>query len=502
MINIGNYVLSLPLILLALFALGTVVMDQLFPPEWKWLNSVTAFVGICFAIGGVGKIQATQAHLATTGIRLQVGFQHAMVVDDFSLFFYYILLVAGALAVLLTVRREIPWTGPPAKFYSALSILLFGLLLMVSGFHLGLIFAGVVISDVGAYAMSRSVAGSLKAQAKFLRWRVISSGTLGLGFLLLRVSTKSAGLHEIRQALAGLDLSGLGSEHRLLGFGVAVTVAGIILRLVAFPFLGSSRNGDAGQTIAEKCANGFFSTAFPAAAWAMALHILLWGLYPLRMEYSRWLMWAAVAAVIVGTLAILAQSTLSRLVAFYSVAAGGFMLLSLSAVASSPLLDASVTNGLKSILVYLPAILLMNLGALAVAAQADGTGQNNEIADLAGLFRRRPLQAFALAIFFLSMAGVPALAGFFGKYYGYLGLTAGGHKKLAGFGIVCALIGLVGAIRVFRIMALKAYATASEGRDTFPGAWLLMLLCAIVTIIAGVNSQILARMADWAIHAG
>jgi NADH:ubiquinone oxidoreductase subunit 2 (subunit N) len=157
MVNVTNYVLSLPLILLAIFAVGTLVMDRMFPPEWKWLNAITALIGIAFSAGGVAKIQYTQAELERSGIQLQVGFQHALVVDSFAIFFYYLLLAGGALAVLIAIRRSPPELAPRGTLYVALLCAMIGLMCMVSGFNLGLIFGGVAVSEAAGSAMVRSL---------------------------------------------------------------------------------------------------------------------------------------------------------------------------------------------------------------------------------------------------------------------------------------------------------------------------------------------------------
>jgi len=508
MVNVANYVLSLPLILLALFAVGSLVMDRMFPPEWKWMNGITALVGVAFAAGGVAKVQVTQTQLELSRVHLQVAFGHAMVVDDFAIFFYYLLLGAGLLALLIAIRRAPAEQAPRGAFYAALLACIVGLMCMVSGFHLGLIFAGVAVSEAAGYALVRIQSCEEPARSaarRYLRWKVFSSAVLGLGFLLLRIHTGSAGLHEIRQATAGLISGQMNNGHYTLAAAFTLTVVGLILKIAAVPFHqwnqippDADGQGSASQS-AQSCVTGFLSTAFPVAAWAMALHVFLWGLYPLRLNYTPWLIWAAVLLLIVGTLAILMQSDLRRFVAYAALPAAGVMLLALAVVASSDLFNAAVAGGLKAIQAYLLAIVFMNLGMLALIPLLREKGIGTELTELGGLFRRVPLQASLLVVFVISIVGLPPLAGFYGKYLAYLSLTGSDHRKLAVFGLVCIALGAVWLVRILKAMLSRGAAAPKRGPG-FYGAWTAALLCAAFVVVMGVHPQFLIRLASWSLH--
>src|ERR1700691_2160872 len=97
-----DYLLSLPIILLSLFALGILLIDLMVPPEWKWTNAVTAVVGVLFSAAAVVKIQLAQAALAPSGHKLEWGFMHAMVVDHFSIYFFYLFLAGAGISIVLS----------------------------------------------------------------------------------------------------------------------------------------------------------------------------------------------------------------------------------------------------------------------------------------------------------------------------------------------------------------------------------------------------------------
>jgi NADH-quinone oxidoreductase subunit N len=345
-----------------------------------------------------------------------------------------------------------------------------------------------------------------------LLWKIFSSTVLGLGFLLLRIDAGSAGLHEIRQALNGLASGQFGGGHRALAGAFALTVAGLILKIGAIPFHqwnyaqeNQNETNSAGPGIqsgaAQNCVTGFLSVAFPLVAWAMSLHVFLWGFYPLRLSYAPWLIWTAIALLTVGTLAIVMQTDLRRFVAYSSMPAAGFMLLALAAVASGDPFSSVVSNALKAILVYLPAIVFMNLGALAVVTLLRQQGIGGEITDLRGMFKRLPLQASLLLIFLLSIVGIPPLAGFYGKYFAFLSVRASGHRVLAGFGIVFAAVGVLCVVRIAKAMFVGTSADLTPV-PVGSGAWVATVLCAIVTVVAGVHPQFLIQLASWAMHIG
>jgi NADH-quinone oxidoreductase subunit N len=505
MANLADYVLSLPALMLMLFAVGCVVMGRMYPAEWRWLNAATALVGVLFAMGATVKVQLTQAHLEHSGIRLQVGFQHAMVVDELAVYFYYLILTGALLAVLISLRRTPAEGAPSGGFYGVLLCGVVGLMAMVSGFHLGFMFAGVVISEGGGCVMVRVLAKedpSRSAWRRFLAWRIFSVAILGAGFFLLARSAGAAGLHEIRQAAARLMSHELFAP-REFRIGLALTAAGIILRLAALPFHQWNQAGRDGQPAnvgVQNCVTGVLSTVYPAAAWAMALHFFLWGMYPLRDIYAPWLVWAAIALLAGGTLAILLQSDLRRLVAYAALPAAGYMLAALAALAQGDPFSTALTSGLRAILVYLPALILMNLAALAAVAIQRQQGIGGEIGDLRGLGFRAPLQAELLLISFLSIIGIPPLAGFYGKYYAYMSVVGAGHHRLAMFGVACAGLGVWCIIRIAKKLFARVAYEQSRPAMEGSGAWVALILAAGATIVTGVHPQFLIRFANWAAH--
>src|SRR5438132_5759728 len=172
------------------------------------------------------------------------------------------------------------------------------------------------------------------------------------------------------------------------------------------------------------------SVAVKAAAWAMLLRIFLWGLYPLRSVYVPLVVFISIATMTAGNLAALTQNNLKRLLAYSSIAHVGYMLLGAVAYGSATE-TAAMDDGMRGILIYLLVYTFMNLGAFAVITslrRRDVIG--DEIDDIAGLFFKAPTEAILMLLFLLSLAGIPPLAGFYGKYFIFLSLLESGHYWL------------------------------------------------------------------------
>src|SRR5690348_11004785 len=129
--------MSLPIILLTLFALGILLIDLMIPTEWKWTNAVTAFAGLLFSAAGVMKIQQALAQAQLSG---QQAFMGSMVVDRFAIYFWYLFLAGAALSILISVRYLEIEKEHHGEFYALLLFSVVGMMVMASGFDVVLIF--------------------------------------------------------------------------------------------------------------------------------------------------------------------------------------------------------------------------------------------------------------------------------------------------------------------------------------------------------------------------
>src|SRR5208337_3302431 len=199
-----DYVLSLPILLLTLFALGILLIDLMIPPEGKWTNAGIALIGLLFAAAGVAKIQLLQNQLEQSGRRMEWAFIHSMKVDHFAIYFDYLFLAGAALAILMSVRYLEIEHEHHGEFYALILFSVVGMMCMASGYDIVLIFIGLELMAISTYVLVgflRTDRRSNEAALKYLLLGAFSSGIFAYGLSLLYGLSGSTDLSSIRQAL-------------------------------------------------------------------------------------------------------------------------------------------------------------------------------------------------------------------------------------------------------------------------------------------------------------
>jgi NADH-quinone oxidoreductase subunit N len=491
-----DYLMALPIILLTLFALGILLLDLMLPAEWKRINSVTALVGILFSAGGVVKIQLA---LNAAGVPGESAFLNSLVVDRFTIYFWYLFLAGAFISILISIRYLEIEHENHGEFYSLLLFSVVGMMCMAAGFDVVLIFIGLELMAISTYVLVgflRTDRRSNEAALKYLLLGAFSSGIFAYGLSLFYGLTGSTSLLGIRSGLVRLAAAHPNHIEPIAIVALLTTSTGLFFKIAAIPFhqwLPDAYEG------APTSVTGFMSVAVKAAAWAMLLRIFIWALYPLRTVYVPLLIVVAVLTMTGANLAALTQSNLKRLLAYSSIAHVGYMLLGLVALASVAYPAPAFFDGLKGILLYLLVYTFMNLGAFGVVAslrQRNVIG--DEMDDIAGLYFRAPTEAVLMLIFLLSLAGIPPLAGFYGKYFIFLSLIESGHYVLASLGVLYAVFGLYYYMRIANQMFMR------EALDKTPlpissGMRVALGVTAFATVYIGVFPEQFIRLVNWSL---
>jgi NADH-quinone oxidoreductase subunit N len=249
---------------------------------------------------------------------------------------------------------------------------------------------------------------------------------------------------------------------------------------------------------------GFMATGVKAAAFAALVRLFLaaWGggeTVPIWSLSYGILYVLAVLTMSVGNLVALAQQNLKRLLAYSSIAHAGYLLVGVTAIISSPD-GVSAFNAAEAVMFYLLAYLFMNLGAFAVIV-AMGRDQRggDYLPDYAGLSRSRPDLAALLALFLLSMTGVPPLAGFLGKFYLF---QAAVHNRLYNLVVIAVLNSVVSAYYYLRVIVIMYMQPEPEPKPAVrvergPTLALVCLVAAVMTVILGLfPTRFLAIVVD------
>jgi NADH-quinone oxidoreductase subunit N len=331
---------------------------------------------------------------------------------------------------------------------------------------------------------------SNEASLKYLLLGAFSSGIFAYGLSLLYGLSGSTNLDVIAKRL-GTELA-REPHSPVVILALLTTSVGLFFKIAAVPFHQWAPDAYEG---APTSITGFMSVAGKASAWALLLRIYLWALPPVRPLYIPLLVFVAIATMTGGNLGALTQTNLKRLFAYSSIAHVGYMLLGL--IAGDAYTPSS--TGIKGILFYLMVYTFMNLGAFAVLTSLRRREIiGDEIDDIAGLYFKAPAEALLMLIFLLSLAGIPPLAGFYGKYFIFLSLIETGHYGLASIAVLYVAVAMYYYLRVANAMLMRP-AVDVEPVHISPGMGAALAVTAAGTIGIGLFPEIFIRLTTWGI---
>ena len=488
-----DYLLSLPMLLLTLFALGILMLDLLLPKQWKQVNAYVALAGLAFSAAAVGKLHWAYHTAQQRGLGFRdTGFMRTLLVDPFALYFFYLFLAGAAIAVLMSIRYLEVEQENHGEFYALMLFSVVGMMCMAAGFDIVLLFIGLELMAISTYVLVgflRRDKRSNEAALKYLLLGAFSSGIFAYGLSLFYGLTGSTNLQEIAQGLQRIIATR--PADPIVIFALLATTTGLLFKIAAVPFHQWAPDAYEG---APTSVTGFMSVAVKAAGWAMLLRIFLFGLYPLRSMYVPLLIFVAIATMTVGNLAAITETNLKRLLAYSSIAHVGYMLLGL--VASD---GQTNSTGIMAIMLYLLVYTFMNLGAFAVITSLRRRNIiGDEIDDIAGLYFKAPTEAILMLVFLLSLAGIPPLAGFWGKYFIFLSLIQTGHYTLASIAVLYAVIGLYYYMRIANAMLMRQPVEAEPVRLR-PAMRLALTITAIGTVAIGLFPNFVINAVNWSL---
>jgi len=473
-----------PAMLLALFGCGILLTDLLHDARHKYLNAITALLGLGFT--GVQLYLMQRAMSAAGYFDPGVtggpsGFNGAIVVDAFALYFSLIFLIAAAITILFSVRYLEIEKEQHGEYYALILFSLVGMYFLATGMDLITLFIGLETMALSVYVLAgflRSDRRSNEAAMKYLVLGAFSSGILAFGFSLLYGLSGSTNIQVIAEALrrrGGVDV--------LVLMALITTATGLLFKVAAVPFHQWAPDVYEG---APTSITGFMSTAPKAAAFAFLIRMFMVGLGPLRPTWEGLLAAVAVMTMTLGNLAAISQNNTKRLFAYSSISHVGYMLLGLV---------AGNEAGMKGILIYLLVYTFMNLGVFTVLVSLRRKEIiGDEIEDLSGLFFKNPVPAVMMLIFLLSLAGIPPTAGFLGKYFIFLSLIETGHYYLAVFAVLYVAVALYYYFRMVVMMFMRE-AADTERVSISPGVGVALAVTLAMTLIIGIYPDPFIRLA-------
>lgn len=346
---------------------------------------------------------------------------------------------------------------------------LLGMFVMISGHNFLVIYLGLELLTLSSYALvalRRDDVQATEAAMKYFVLGALASGFLLYGLSMVYGATGSLSLPEVMQAIAGGEATLKGSQQVLV-LGLVFVVAGLAFKLGVVPFHMWVPDVYHGAPTAVTLVIG---GAPKLAAFAIVIRLLVEGLQPLAFDWQQMLGVLAVASLLVGNLAAIAQTNLKRMLAFSTIAQMGFMLLGLLAgVVEGD--SSNMANAYGSTMFYVVTYVLTTLGTFGVILLLSRSGfESEEISDLAGLNQRSPLYAGVMAVCMFSLAGIPPLVGFYAKLSVLQALLASGGAFYVGLAVFAVVMSLVGAFYYLRLVKVMYFDEPTQTADIVAGA--------------------------------
>jgi NADH-quinone oxidoreductase subunit N len=424
-----NYAAILPEIIIGLGAIA-LMMVSAFVRQAATITHVAAIallVAACFALVGA----PSEAGPAFFGM---------WAADGFAAFGKVIIYLSAAVAIVMA-HGWFERTHEHAAEYAVLILLsALGASVMVSSTDLMMLYVGLELQSLSAYVLAsyrRHDERSAEAGLKYFVLGGLASGILLYGISLLYGFAGTTYFDGIAAAFAGPGGTSLG-----LLFGLVFTLAGLAFKIAAVPFHMWTPDVYEG---APTPVTAFFAAGQKAAAILLATRVCLEAMGPVTDQWRQIVIFAAVASIVLGAVAAYGQINIKRLLAYSSINNVGFALVGLAAGGRA---------GATAVLVYTAVYVVMTLGAfLCILRMRDADGRPVEsLASLSGLSQTRPLLALAIAMFMLSLAGIPPLFGFWPKLMVFQAAVEAGLLWLAIAAAVLTVVGAYYYIKVLKIM--------------------------------------------------
>ena len=472
--NIKSLLYFSPEILLVIFAVAVVLLDLVVKDRESVAVAYLSLVGcLCtfaavlfthFSFGDEGPVS-----LFLGMIRL----------DVFSSFFKVLLLLATAATILFSLRSEELDARLKGEYYALLLAITFGMFLMASSTNLLMIFISLETVSLTSYILAGFLTHnprSSEAAFKYITYGAVASGTMLFGLSLLFGMTGTGDLAQIGGRLTELLASG---EVAPLAVLIAITfvLAGVGYKIAAVPFHMWSPDVYEGAPIPI---TAFLSVASKSAGFALFIRFFYAGFGNTElMQAVDWPFMLAIVSALtmtVGNLAALPQQNVKRLLAYSSIAHGGYLLM------GGVLLTS---QGVGAILFYLVVYLFMNLGAFYVVVLIANEVGSEMVDGYRGLSARAPLVAWAMVIFLVSLAGIPPFAGFFGKWLLFTAVLEQGYYWLALVGLLNSVVSLYYYARIVKAMFFEDAGEETESVPFSTGTFALLSVFVIPTIFIG-----------------
>ncbi len=457
-----DFSIVLPEVIVAIYAMAALLFSV-------YAGKDTLTGAITWATAGLFVALALWIGVAGQGVHVAFG---GMFVDDAFARFSKVVILLSAAGVLVMAQDYMARRDLGRFEYPILvALAVIGMMVMVSSGDLMSLYMGLELQSLALYVVAALRRDSIKSTEAGLKYFVL--GALSSGLLLYGAS--------LTYGFAGTTLfSGIlstlqGDVPLGLLFGLVFVLAGMAFKVSAAPFHMWTPDVYEG---APTPVTAFFATAPKVAGMALIARVVYDAFGAIPTEWTQVLAALAVLSMFLGAVAAIGQRDIKRLMAYSSIAHMGYALVGLA---------AGTAQGVQAMLIYMAIYVTMNLGTFAFILSMERDGKPvTDIHSLNLFSKREPLKALAMLILLFSLAGVPPMLGFFGKFYVLRAAVDAGMVWLAVAGAVASVIG---AFYYLRIVYFMYFGAETEGADSrmAPVQWVMLVAVAAAMVLGVIN---------------
>ena len=501
LISAADLQLIVPELILTACACVALVMEVILPYRKSKLTAYFSLVGVALAFASL----VVQWWSLGNSLPFD-GFYGMVRIDGFALLFKAIFLIAAALAIGISTRFLDIEGEQHGEYYSLVLFATVGMMFIACGYDLISLYISLELMALTFYilvAFTKREKKSNEAAMKYFLLGAFSSGVLLYGMSLLYGVAGSTNVGDIanslsqylpdvqraaeavRQNTASPEQDALAGLRPFLLLSMIALGAGLFFKVAAVPFHMWAPDVYEG---APTSVTAFLSTGSKAASFALYARIFSEAIGPMRADWAPLLGLVAAITIMVGNWAAVTQENSKRLLAYSSISNAGYLLLGLI---------AGNLYGYIGLIVYLFVYTLMNMGAFGVIISLRRRGIiGDNVDDLTGLGQKAPLMAAMMAIFMLSLGGLPMTGGFIGKYFLFGGLiqrgTADGkhwYYWLAVWAIINTVVSFYYYVRFIKVMYLGDRIADNRPLALSPALQVALAVAVIGVIVIGVFPQ-------------
>src|SRR4051794_21744835 len=500
LINVADLRLIAPELILTVSACVALVMEVILPYRKSKLTAYFSLIGIALAFVSLA-LQFSSPMPAD-------GFYGMVRIDGFAILFKGIFLISAALAIGISTRFLDIEGEQHGEYYSLILFATVGMMFIACGYDLISLYISLELMALTFYvlvAFTKRQKKSNEAAMKYFLLGAFSSGILLYGMSLIygvagstNIGEIANGVSDVMTKIQAATSTGPGSDQAIIGIrpllllGMIALSAGLFFKVAAVPFHMWAPDVYEG---APTSVTAFLSTGSKAASFALYARIFSEALPAMRADWAPLLGLVAAITIMVGNWAAVTQENSKRLLAYSSISNAGYLLLALV---------ANNSYGRIGLVVYLFVYTLMNMGAFGVIISLRRRGIiGDNVDDLTGLAQKAPVMAAMMAIFMLSLGGLPVTGGFIGKYFLFGGLIQQGtteHKSwyywLAGWAIINTVVSFAYYFRFIKVMYLGDRIADNKPLALSPALQVALAVSVIGIIVVGVYPQPFIELAQ------